>query len=88
MNQKEPESVLLSVDNDGAISTAETASINQRNKHIDFLYHFVRDALQTQRIKIQRCDSQNQAADPLTKPLDRILFEKLRLAFGIRDQPF
>ncbi len=35
----EPVSVSLNVDNDGAIDSAENASINQHNKHIDLQYH-------------------------------------------------
>ncbi len=78
-NQTATQCVSLSVDNDGAIDTAKNTSINQRNKHIDLQYHFVRDAVQSQLIRLDRCDSQDQAADPHTKPLDRMLFEKLRL---------
>ena len=30
-------------DNSGAIATEENLGVNQRNKHIDLKYHFVRD---------------------------------------------
>jgi len=77
-NQDQPKIAALGVDNDGSIDTAQNTAINQRNKHIDLQYHFVRDAVQSKRIRLEQCDSQNQMADPMTKPLDRILFEKLR----------
>ena len=43
---KIPQVVSIGVDNQGTIDTGENSSINQRNKHIDVQYHFVRDAVQ------------------------------------------
>ena len=46
-NTAEPELIILGIGNNGAIDTAKNASVNQRNKHIDLQYHFVRHALQS-----------------------------------------
>ncbi len=87
-NSQKPEPITLGVDNNGAIDTAKNAIVNQRNKHIDLQYHFVRNAQQTNQIKLQHVTSENQLADSLTKPLDRILFSKLTIAQGICNAPF
>ena len=73
-----PRPVVLGADNNGAIETAKDVSINQRNKRIDLQYHFVRDAYKSNLISLRLVDSENQIADALTKPLDRLLFAKLR----------
>ncbi len=80
--------ISLGVDNDGAIDTAKNASINQRNKHIDLQYHFVRDAHQQKHIFLKYVQSSDQIADSLTKPLDRGLFTKHRVSQGICALPF
>lgn len=84
LNQEKPSQVLIKVDNHGAIDTSYNTSINQRNKHIDLQYHFVRDAVHSNRIRVQHCPTSEQIADTLTKPLDRVQFEKLRTMAGIR----
>ena len=66
-----PKPIVLSVDNNGAIETAKNASVNERNKHIDLQYHFVRDAYKSNLIRLRHVDSENQIADCLTKPLDQ-----------------
>jgi hypothetical protein len=88
LSNTEPRQVSIKVDNDGTIDTGNNTSINQRNKHIDLQYHFVRDSIQSKRIKLVSCPTSEQAADPLTKPLDRVIFEKLRNLQGVCDHPF
>ena len=88
MNCEGPQTVPMKVDNDGTIDTAKNTSINQCSMHIDLQYQFVRDAIQTQQVILDPCNSEDQAADPLTKPLDRTLFEKLRSIARILRQPF
>ena len=87
-NLKSPPRVSIKIDNGGAIDTANNTSINQRNKHIDLQYHFVRDTVQSNQICLEYCPSTDQLADSLTKPLDRILFEKFRYMQGVCEKPF
>lgn len=87
LENKAPQQVPIKVDNDGTIDSANNSSVNQRNKHIDLQYHFVRDAVHSNRIRLVHCASGNQLADPLTKPLDRVMLEKLRLMQGICANP-
>ncbi len=83
-----PRPITIQVDNDGAIETAYNASINQKSKHIDLSYHYVRDWLHSGKIKLSYCNSSEQAADPLTKALERILLERLGRKQGVVLLPF
>ena len=75
--------IILRVDNQGAIDTAKGTAINQRNKHIDIRYHYVREAVRNSLIKIEYCNGQMQIADPLTKPLLRVAHERLCCMMGL-----
>ncbi len=86
-NSKNPQPITINVDNIGAIDTAYNASINQKNKHIDIAYHFVRDCIMSGKLKLTHCNSGDQAADPLTKSLERVLHERLRLKQGLCSKP-
>lgn len=69
--------VEIRVDNNGAKDLALNATINERTKHIDVQYHFVSQFNQDGKIKLERCGTTDQVADPLTIPLDKQLNEKL-----------
>ncbi len=83
-----PPTVTIEIDNRGAIDTANNVSINQRNKHIDLQYHFVRECVQSNSVLLKYCPSDVQVADSLTKPLDRVLFKKFRSLQGLCPKPF
>lgn len=69
--------ISINVDNEGAIASAKSTGINQRNKHIDISYHYVRDSVLANRIALSSCSTTDQLADPLTKALERLRHEKL-----------
>ena len=76
--------VTLMVDNQAAIAIANnTTSRRTRSKHIDIKYHFVKEAVADNRIKLVYCPTECMIADPLTKPLSRIQFIKLRNMMGL-----
>ena len=87
LEKSEPPQVPVKIDNSGTIETGKNTSINQRNKHIDLQYHFVRDSVQAKRIELVPFETSNQVADPLTKPLDRVCYEKRRNMSGITSNP-
>ena len=72
LEDKEPQQFSIKIDNNGAVDTGKNTSINQRNKRIDLQYNFVRDSVQAKRIELVPCETGNQVADPLKKPLDRV----------------
>ena len=56
------------------------ASTRKNYKHVDIKYHFIRDLVEAERIKLTCCASKDMVADMLTKGLPIKQFEKLRLA--------
>ncbi len=80
--------VTIGVDNNGAIDTAYNSSTNRRNKHIDLVYHYVRDCTADNKISIEHCETSRQPADIFTKPLDRIKFQKFRSMQGVQECDF
>lgn len=57
----------IHIDNQGAISSSQSMSINSRNKHIDIRYHFVRDSVRKKQIKTIYFSTSDQLADMLKK---------------------
>ncbi len=76
--------VLIFVDNQGAMKMSKNDSSGTRTKHIDIQYHFVRDSLAKKLFSIDLCPTQEMAADVLTKPLVRVLLQKLAYKLGLR----
>ena len=57
-------------DNQGMIAMARNPVSHARTKHIDIRYHYVREAVQNQKvINLNYCPTKNMTADILTKPL-------------------
>jgi len=70
--------IKIYVDNVYAINLAKNPVFHQRSKHIDIRYHFLRDQVGKNMIKLEYCRSEDQIADILTKPLKIDVFIKLR----------
>lgn len=68
----------IKVDNDAAMMFAESVAFHARSKHIDIRYHFVRERVASNEVRLTHCASEDNLADILTKALPRPLFEKLR----------
>ena len=78
-------SVPIYMDNQGAIAFAKNAQFSQRTKHVDIKFYFIRDLIEEGTIKLYYVASENNNADILTKSLDRVKFEKLRIELGVED---
>lgn len=71
-------SATLHVDNESAIAYCKTGGDQQRTRHFNVKYHFVRDHIKQQTIALRWIDGKSQLADIFTKPLDRGDFERHR----------
>jgi hypothetical protein len=77
--------VPLLCDNESAIRMADNPVEHSRTKHIDILYHFLKNHQQKGDIEIAYVSTHNQLADVFTKPLDEKTFSKLRNELNILD---
>lgn len=70
-------------DNQSAIHLIKNPVFHQRTKHIDVRYHFIRELQENGDININFVPTENQLADPFTKPLPNPRFSILRELAGI-----
>lgn len=74
----------INVDNRSAIDFAQNSNSHARSKHIDIRYHFVRERITSNEVKLDHCASEDNLADILTKPLPKPAFVSLRDRFMSR----
>ncbi|GJT69587.1 hypothetical protein Tco_1028873 [Tanacetum coccineum] len=72
-------------DNTSAIAISNNLVLHSRTKHIDIIYHFIRDHILKENIKLHFIPTQYQLADIFTKPLDEPTFKRLIVELGMLD---
>ena len=75
--------MLLYCDNQSAIAVAKDDQSHACTKHIDIWYHFIREAITRDIIKVRYCPMQHMIADIFTKALPVKTFEQLCTLIGI-----
>lgn len=83
MNLRPNAAIPLHIDNKGAEALTKNPSHHSRTKHIHTRYHFVREFLDSKLVMVCHVASRDMVADPLTKPLDRAILVRARMALGI-----
>ena len=78
------EPVTLFVDNQSIIAIAKDPIRNQRTKHIDIKYHFIRSEIKNGRIAMNYVPSQENMADIFTKPMTKGKSSTLLKNMGIQ----
>ena len=63
--------MLININSNGAIKTAENLIKSNRTKHFDICYYFIRDEVSSGRINLAYIRSEDNIADPFTKPLPK-----------------
>jgi hypothetical protein len=76
---------IIREDNQATIKTANNIINNERSKHIDVRYHFIREKVNDETIKLEYCPTTDMVADIFTKPLGRVLLEKHVRNLGLDD---
>ena len=74
------EPVMIHEDNQSAIAIAKNPQFHGRVKHINIKYHFIREQVNSDNIKLNYCQISEMIVDMLTKGLE---FERLREKAGI-----
>ena len=74
----------LYCDNNGAIAQAKEPRSHQRSKHILRRFHLIREIIERGDVKICRVPTDDNIADPLTKPLTQQRHDRHTRSLGIR----
>ena len=78
------ETVVVNMDNQGAMGLARNPVSHNKSKHIDIKYHFLRDCVVDKKIEIVHVPTSFNVADLMTKPLARVKFSQFRKSmFGV-----
>eukprot|EP00253_Pinus_taeda_P004601 PITA_04601 len=72
-------------DNTSAINISKNPVMHSKTKNIPIKYHFLREQVIEQRVKLEYVPSKEQVADILTNPLPKETFEYLRQKLGVVD---
>ena len=65
------------------IELIKNPRFHQRTKHVDIRFHFIREHQEAKEIEVAYIPTDNQLADPFTKPLPNPRFSNLRSLIGI-----
>ena len=75
--------ISIMCDNTSAISISKNPVMHSKTKHIPIKYHFLREQVLEQKVKLEYAPSKEQVADIFTKPLPREAFKYLRQKLGV-----
>ena len=76
----------INCDNQGAIALAKDNKFHSRTKHIDLRFHFIREAVQDEKIAVSYIPTDENVSDVLTKALARPKFQRFVEMLGLRDE--
>ena len=76
---------MIQCDNTSAINLSKNPVHNSKTKHIEIRYHFIREHVANENIKLEHVSTENQVADIFTKPLSEDRFCNLRRELGMID---
>ena len=74
---------IIHYDNHSSIKLSVNPVFHDRSKHIEIPYHYVRDMVDRNSVKLEYIWIVDQTADILTKPLSRVKIEHFRKRLGM-----
>jgi hypothetical protein len=77
--------MLIRCDNQSAMALCKDSKFHARTKHIDIRYHYIREQVANQKLKVTYIPSTSNTADIFTKPLPRKTHEFLTAKLGLRE---
>ena len=77
------DTMVLYCDNSSAINISKNPVQHSKTKHIEIMYHFIRDLIERKIMCLEYIPTERQNADIFTKPLDRSKFEVLHQVIGV-----
>ena len=83
IGQAQKENTIVMCDNSSTIKLSKNPVMHGRSKHIDVRFHFLRELVNYKIIELKFCESREQIADVMTKPLKLESFQKFRNHMGM-----
>ena len=80
------EPIVLYCDNNAAIAQAKEPRSHKNSKHVLRRFHLIREIVERGDVNVERVDTHNNVANPLTKPLSQSHFDRHKDKMGIRYQ--
>ena len=74
-------------DNYSGIHLSKNLVFHDHSKHIDIKYHFIQDMVQQRAIRLHHIGTDEQVADILTKPLEKVKFLTFHERLGVMERP-
>ncbi|KAD5318046.1 hypothetical protein E3N88_17992 [Mikania micrantha] len=82
---KEEAQVVIKVDNKSAIALMKNPVFHGRSKHINIRFHYIRECVEKEQIKVEHVSGEEQCADILTKALPKVRFAEMRKMLGVEE---
>ena len=77
------DTTVILCDNQSGIPLSENPMFHNRSKHIDIRHHFIWDMVQQGAVRLQHIRTDEQVADILTKPLEKVKFLTFQERLGV-----
>lgn len=77
--------IILHGDNQAAIAIGRNPTAHSRAKHIDIVFHHIRELVERKLIELEYLKTDSMIADGLTKPLGRIKYNRFVQTLGLSD---
>jgi len=81
-----PEISHILMENQGALALAKNAEFHARSKHIDIQYHIIREYLETGKIILSYCPTNENTGGVFTRALPGPVFTQHNLGSGLIDR--
>jgi hypothetical protein len=78
------EPTVFRCDNQSTIAICQDNKFHARTKHIDIRYHFVREAVEADKVVVRYISTDDNIADIFTKALSRYKFEYFVKLLGLQ----
>ncbi|KAM0043888.1 putative RNA-directed DNA polymerase [Helianthus debilis subsp. tardiflorus] len=79
------ETLEIICDKSSTIKLSKNSVMHRRTKHIDVRFHYLRDLVNQEVVKLEFCRTEDQIADIMTKPLKLDDFIHLRKQLGVQE---
>lgn len=85
LSNKENEVVTLMIDNVSAINFAKNLIAHGRSRHIEMIFHYLRELVSEGKLKLEYSKSEDQVAYLLTKGVSIEVFKRLKKKMSMED---